>query len=189
MNPFNPDGLPMMDLLAKIESAWTATAVATILEMCRSHPAERFYAAGFWLFYVDYTVVGVPCVAMNTEAHVAVHSETPSVRWTPPNWQFDVINPAIRAMQPLYDALSLALEGKDDPIWDDLVEAHYAAMARVCRRVTELIHSGCGEFAGLPVTKDFVVGIFEERDGEYERLVRASITPERLTVLPQPLWT
>jgi hypothetical protein len=178
--------------LEEIESEWLVTILDTVWELAKTHASERFYAGSFWLCYVDYTMFGVPCFSMNTEAHAAAHGGNTSagIRWSPPNWEFDVIDTAVERMRPLYQMLSQELAGKEDAAWDTTIDEHFRALARVCREATEAVHQWRASGLVENITEDFVVGIFEEREGNslFTRLVRDSISPERLSRLPFPLW-
>ena len=111
------------------------------------------------------------------------------MRWSPANWKFDVLD-ATEAMSPHYEALSQSLAAQDDATWDAAIEEHVQALARVCCRLTEHARSRTGPFTQCDLPADFVVGIFEEREGEptFSRWVRASIAPEILVTLPAPVW-
>ena len=181
-----------MNILQQIESRWFDSAASAIVSQVARFPGERFYAGAFWLCYVDYTLFGTPCFAMNTESHLAncgaaVESST---RWSPPNWQFDIIDETVEAMSPLYDTLSRSLAGQDSGVWDATIEEHAQVLARVSRRLTQHARSRTGPFMQTHLLADFVVGIFDEREGQptFSRLVRASIDPEILSTLPSPLW-
>lgn len=178
--------------LEEIESEWLATVLDTVRELAAAHVDEQFYAGSFWLCYVDYRMFGVPCFAMNTEAHAAANGGNTSegIRWSPPNWEFDVIDRAIERMQPHYQALSHDLAGKEDATWDAAIDEHFRVLARVSRRATEEVHQWRASGLVGNVTKDFVIGIFEEREDDplFSRLVRDSIVPERLSRLPCPMW-
>jgi hypothetical protein len=182
-----------MSLMQQIESAWLDAAASVIVSQVAAYPHEQFYAAGFWLCYVDYTMFAGPVFAMNTESHLAANcGDWPEgyTRWSPPNWRFDVLRGAIEAMSPYYDALTASLAGQETAIWDGAIEAHWQTLARVSRLLTHAVRSGAAPFAGSSLPSSFVVGIFEEREGEpvFSRLVRESIDPEILITLPSPIW-
>ena len=177
-----------MERFKSIEAAWLEVVLNTVRAFTKTHPDERFYAGAFWLCYVDYTMFGVPCFALNTEAHLqaeGVEGDDGS-RWSPPNWAYDLIDNAIEPMRPHYEALTRDLEGQSDEVWDAACEAHFQLLARVCREATTAIHQS----PSPGITEDFVIGIFEEREGEplFSQLVRASIDPDRLARLPSPIW-
>ncbi len=164
-------------LLKDIEIKWEDVATRTVANTIAAYPGDTFYGAGFWSFCADYTVIGAPCFAMNTEAHLAADPYSDSNRWIPPNWKFDNIRGAGRELAPLYQQLSAALSGEDNDRWQHVIEEHKQLIARVCRRVTTAIHSRSGAFAALALPASFVVGIFAEQDGddEYDRLAHLSI--------------
>lgn len=179
-----------MSILQQIESRWFDSAASAIVSQVASFPSERFYAGAFWLCYVDYTKFGTPCFAMNTESYFTECGAESASRWSPPTWQFDILDGAVEAMSPLYDTLSQSLAGHDSAVWDATIEEHSQVLARVSRRLTRDARSRSGPFVQIGLPDDFVVGIFDEREGEptFSRLVRASIDPEILTTLPSPLW-
>jgi hypothetical protein len=182
-----------MERLKEIESEWLKTVLKAVHELTTAYPSERFYAGAFWLCYVDYTMFGVPCFAMNTEAHVTANggNTAEGIRWSPPNWRFDVIDTAVARMQPHYQALSRDLDGKDDSIWDATIDEHFRALARVSRQATEIVHQSRARGMSGDISDDFVIGIFEEREGEplFSQLVRDSIAPDRLSRLQEPIWS
>lgn len=181
-----------MSILQQIESRWFDSAATAIVSHASRFPAERFYAGAFWLCYVDYTLFGTPCFALNTESYLARDGgdAEDSTRWSPPNWRFDVLDEPVEAMSPSYDKLSRSLADQDDTRWEAAIEEHFQALARVCRRLTHHARSRTGPFSEVDLPADFVVGIFEEREGDptFSRLVRASIEPEILLTLPLPSW-
>jgi hypothetical protein len=182
-----------MAIFERLEAAWLDTAASAIITQCRDFPNEQFYAAAFWLLYVDYTMFGTPCFAMNSEAHLAATGgDEPEVltRWSPPNWQFDVLSEAVEKMAPHYEALSQSLAEQPETVWDIAIEEHKDRLSRVCRSLTERARSHSAPFASIELPPDFVVGIFDEREGEpeFSRLVRASVAPEILATLPLPIW-
>lgn len=179
-----------MGILQQIESKWYDSAASAIISKAASLPDERFYAGAFWLCYVDYTMFGTPAFAMNSESYLADCEDDDSTMWSPPNWQFDVLDEAHEAMSPLYDALSQSLSGQNDDVWDTTIKEHWEVLARVSKRLTQDARSRTGLFSQTDLPSDFVVGIFDEREGEpmFSKLVRASIAPEILANLPSPSW-
>ena len=175
-----------------IESAWHDAAASAIVSQAMSSPNEEFYAAAFWLCYVDYTLFGTPCFAMNTESHCAVSVAEwgEGVRWSPPNWQYDVIDQAVQTMIPCYQSLSDSLAGQSEAVWDEAIEEHWRLLARVCIRLTHEARHREGYFSDVVLPASFVVGILEEREGEpiFSQLVRSSIVPDILSTLPSPIW-
>ena len=175
------------EIIAELESRWEATCVDTIKAVVVDSPDDRFYGAGFWCFYADYTVLGTPCFAMNTEANLADDSD--SNRWLPPNWRFDNISQAADAMDAVYQHLGEALDGQSDETWKETIEAHKQAIARVCHKLTAAANSDSGPLAGLAVSTPFVVGIFEEQDGdeEYDRLALLSVEESLIEEVEIPI--
>jgi len=170
--------------LKRIEEEWDRVAPGLIAAQLKAHPTKQFYAAAFWLFYCDYTMLGCPCLAMDSEENFA-SAEPKYDRWTPPNWKFDVVDTP-DALSDMYDLF----EGEhDDDVWEEIMEGHKQAIARVCLSVTAKARRGVDEFEGLPMHPRFVVGIFEEREGgeEYVRLAELSVAPEIIGELDLPL--
>jgi hypothetical protein len=180
-----------MSILEQIETEWFDCAARAIVSQVRQFPNERFYAGGFWLFYVDYTMFGTPAFGMNTESMISGacggESKEPT-RWSPAEWQFSVLPEPVDAMKVHYDTLSRSLVGQSNATWDSAMEQHTQALARVCRRLTEAARSGSEPFNHCKLPPDFVVGIFEEQEGPlfFARWVRASIAPETLSKLRRP---
>jgi hypothetical protein len=174
--------------LKNIASQWFDVASAAIVRTVESNPNEQFYVAGFWLFYVDYTVIRAPCFAMNFESHVANSEYGEEIRWSPPNWHFDVVEGSTDAMSSMYDVLTEDLAGKDDSIWDAIIEEHKQAMARVSHRLTTAVRNRSGSFSKLRTSTDFLCGIFDEREGEKEcnRLVALSVASDDIAKLNIP---
>ncbi len=181
-----------IEILHQIESQWYNTAASAIVSYAANYADERFYAGAFWLCYVDYTMFGVPCFALNTESHLVNcdDEDRDSSIWSPPEWQYDVIDKAIETMSPYYRALTHSLSNKDEATWYAAIEEHWQLLARVSRRLTHDARNRSGRFSESLLPSDFVVGLLEEREGEplFSRLVRASIAPEILTTLPSPSW-
>ena len=177
-----------VNLLYDIEAAWVDSASAAIVSHARNHPNDVFYAASFWLCYVDYTIFGTPCFALNTER--TIEQEGDDLRWSPADWQFSCTDSTVEAMQPLYEMLSDELSGRAESEWDLAIEEHFSVLARVCRRITTEARSRRGVFADTVLHPDFVVGIFEYREGDplFTQLIRASIAPEILATLRSPVW-
>ena len=175
-------------LLSEIEDQWADVAAKAIVEKVTSEPALQFYAAGFWMFYADFTVLDPPNLSMNSESYLAADKYGDSNRWIPPNLQYDVIQSATDAMYPRYEQPSKELAGGDEDVWEQTMDEHKQEIARVCRRVTADARAGQGEFAGVSVVPNFVLGIFEEQDGEfeYDRLVELSIGREAAADLGIP---
>lgn len=169
------DALPLIN---RIVSSWTDLATQAVVDAVTESPDAGYYAAGFWLFYLDYTLFGVPCLALNTEKNLA--ESDPTCRWCPPEWLVDV-HPCFETVQPLYTELSGLLAGESDEVWDIAIEQHYDAMCGLCRKLTKEYHSPDGAFGAIPKNPQFVFGIFEERQGDevYEALVNASIESDR----------
>ncbi|MBB5031388.1 DUF4303 domain-containing protein [Prosthecobacter vanneervenii] len=177
-----------MSLLHDIETVWVDSASTAIVRHAGEHPDERWYAAALWLCYTDYTLFGSPCFAMNTESRAA--QMEPELRWSPADWQLPCIDSTVATMQPYYSTLTESLKGVERPFWDQTIEEHYACLARVCRAITHRARSRLGVFSDARLPDDFVMGLFEIREPDplFTQLVRASIDPEILSGLPDPIW-
>lgn len=174
-----PGALP---LIGRIVANWKDLATRAVVDAATENPESDYYTGGFWLFYVDYTLFGVPCFGLNTEEHLA--ASDPMCRWSPPEWLADV-HPSYEAVQPLYAELSELLESAPDAAWDLAIEQHLDAMCGLCRELTKDYHSPDGSFGAIRKNPQFVFGIFEERESEeiYEALRNGSIEPERRAML------
>jgi hypothetical protein len=179
------------DILVEIEERWVQVAPRSIANVIRAHPDEQFYAAGFWLFYFDYSVINPPSLATNSEARIAHYEDGENTRWVSADWKWSVITDTFDKLFPLYNRLSAELEGAADADWDQLCTVHENAIARVARKLTADAQQGAGHFAGLSLTNDFVVAILDgsESSETYNRLVRASVAPELIDKLEGILIT
>lgn len=178
-----------MRILRDIEEKWLTCATKLIVGHVREEPAEQFYAAGFWHFYFDGMQFGVPFFGLNMESHYHA-SRKEGVRWTPSEWQYGYLSQATEILDPLYDELPSLLDNESEEIGDQICDAHLETMAKVCMTLTERIHRGDGAFATIQLPTDFVVGIFDEHQGDegYIELIRKSIASERLAKLKDPVW-
>ena len=174
-----PNTLP---LISRIAASWTDLATKAIVDAVTDNPDADYYAAGFWLFYVDYTLFGVPCFALNTEENL--DASDPSCRWSPPEWLVDV-HPCYESVQSLYTELSELLHGASDDDWNTAIGQHHDAMCELCRKLTREYHSPEGAFGSITKNPKLVFGIFEERETEevYAALLKGSIEPERRAAL------
>jgi hypothetical protein len=170
-----PDTQPIID---RIAACWSDLARQSVIDAVSEDSSANYYAAGFWLFYVDYTLFGVPCFALNTEENLI--ATDPSHRWCPPEWLIDV-HPCYEKVEPLYTELSEMLDGSPDEEWETAIDQHYNAICSLCLNLTEEYHKHDGAFGTIRKNPNFIFGIFEERDGQevYETLLDASIDPER----------
>ncbi|MEM8531546.1 MAG: hypothetical protein AAGF95_11930 [Chloroflexota bacterium] len=134
-------------------------------------PEGVVYACGFWLFYCDYTVLGVPCFAYNT---VGNENDT---KWSPSEWIVDVADEMTEVLKPLYEQVSSLMAGKDDAAWEALIEYQWNVYSKVCISLNASVKQGRGPLAHWYLTEDFVIGIFEEQadDDMYDFLVKASV--------------
>ncbi len=173
-------------VLSEIESQWENVAGSLITKTAASSPKGDVYAAGFWGVDADYTLLGPPCFAINTETHFA--ADKYAERWIPPEWKFDCIEKATEAMRGVYRQAAEALAEQDHDTWDKTIESHKQLIARMCLRITESARRQTGSFSNVPMHRDFVVGIFHETDGvdEYDRLAKLSIESSHISQLGLP---
>ncbi len=175
--------------LSRIESEWFDIASADIARVIQQHANEEFYAAGFWLFYVDYSQIGPPLLYVNTESDVLLNGEDDIHRWDAANWQLKITVDTSATMSARYMELSELLQGQPAALWDFADESSKQLIARVFRWLTESIRHERPPFDSCDVCPWFVAGIFDGRDGwkEANRLVRASITAELIEELGIPM--
>ena len=165
-----------VNLLAQIEDLFSrvdARMMSTLQTM--PVPEGVVYACGFWLFYCDYTTLGVPAFAYNTVGNEG------EWKWSPPNWVVDVEDLMVDALQPLYTEISSFMAGKSDDDWRTLVKYQWDFYSKFCLDMNSDIEKQKGPLTWWNLTEDFVVGIFEEREGDemYDFLVKASVGEER----------
>jgi hypothetical protein len=174
-------------LLAQIESEWPTHIARGLGELVRNNLRETIYAAAFWQFYCDYTIISPPAFGANAESDVADGSD----RWLAvADWKWDVLKSVIDGMTPLYLRLSDALSGAPDAEWDAVIDAHYELIPRVARSVTRSAQARTGSFADIALPGNFLVFATDiEADASVcNRLVRASIDEAVLPTLDGILW-
>ncbi|NOK58795.1 MAG: hypothetical protein GFH27_549301n177 [Chloroflexi bacterium AL-W] len=134
-------------------------------------PEGIVYACGFWLFYCDYTTLGVPCFAYNT---VGNENDT---KWSPAEWVVEVEDELTEALNPLYEQVSSLMADKDDQDWEALIEYQWNFYSKVCMSLNKSVKQGGGPLAHWNLIENFVIGIFEEREGDdmYDFLVKTSV--------------
>ena len=165
----------MDELLKQIEAAWLEKGISAI-NSYTSSVDDPVYGAAFWLLYCDYSMLGVPCFAINDEGHESATEEFQ--RWAPPEWRQDV-HEVTKEMQGLYSELSDLMEGRSDNEWEVLMDKHYKTMCAVSRSLTEQYHS-------LDIERknsEFLVCILEERESDemYQYLLRGSAAIDRIS--------
>ncbi|MFN6205435.1 MAG: hypothetical protein ACK49R_03225 [Planctomycetota bacterium] len=171
-----------------IEDAWLLESPRAIAEVVRSHSADIFYGAAFWLFYCDYSQILTPALGLNSESFVTFHEDEGdrwSDRWVPAEWHWPVLDRACNSMKPAYARISESMEGASRAEWDQLIVAHDQMIARVARSLTAMSEGGTRQFANIPVAKYFVVAAIDDQrdEKEYNKLVRLSVAPDRLQQL------
>jgi hypothetical protein len=166
------------------ETAWHDTACRILSDVAAANPGEILYAAAFHLFYADGAQILAPALAANVESAVHANDGYPT-RFVPPEWRWDVLDAASKAMAPWYEHLSAgyAAAGSVEGASAAIEEAHDAAIARVCRAVTATARGG-GVHDSLP--PGFVVVILDGARGDEEAgLIRASVDPRVLPTVPE----
>lgn len=135
---------------------------------------NKVYACGFWLFYCDYTVISPPCFGYNS-------SYEEDDRWDPAEWEVDTDDTVYDAMSPFYEKLSNLMDGKPDESWEQLIEYQWQFYSNLCYKLNSEINSENSPFKGWSKSEDFVVGIFEQREGQekYEELAIGSLGYEK----------
>lgn len=137
--------------------------------------AEDIYSCGFWLFYCDYTVIHPPCFGYNTSYE---HNEH---KWNPAEWEVDVHDGVYNALSPFYEKISHAMNGAHDDDWNNLVEYQWDFYSKICYKLNSTLDSEESPLKKWPKSHDFVIGIFEQREGEeiYRKLVIDSLGYEK----------
>ena len=134
-------------------------------------PETDVYACGFWLFYCDYTILGQPCLAYN------IAGNENHAKWSPPEWIVDVDENVIDTLTPYYEKINKLMHDQDDKSWEELMQYQYDFYSNLCFNINNQIKKGDSPFSNFNLTKDFIIGIFEERESEeiYHTLAIASI--------------
>lgn len=173
------------DQLREIEENWLSVVSSAVERMLTDHPEERFYAAGFWCFYCDYSVLLPPAFAMNSTSQLRDQDDPDAVRWHPPEWKFDVVDGTSEAMIDCYQTLH---GDHSREVWDKLIADHDLMISNVCLALTSRAFQRSGVFDNPSLHKNFLFGIFESIHGpdEYDRLLELSVDHELLNRLPFP---
>ena len=116
-------------------------------------------------------MLGVPCFAYNTAGN-----EKDS-KWCPPEWIVDVEGQMAVTLNPLYQQVSSYMKGKNDEEWETLIEYHWDIYSEFCLSLNQSSEIDEHPLAHWNLSDDFVIGIFEEREGEeiYDFLAKASV--------------
>lgn len=135
----------------------------------------EIYACGFWLFYCDYTVISPPCFAYNSSYDEKYD------RWAPPEWDVDVDDTVYDVLSPIYEKLSSMMVGKTDQDWEQLIEYQREFYSELCFRLNSEVDGQDSPFKHWIKSSNFVIGIFEEREGEeiYNKLAVDSLGYEK----------
>ena len=140
--------------------------------IARAAPIESdVYVCGFWLFYCDYQNINAPCFAHNNEP------ADPDNRWSPPEWSVDVQGDVYESVMPLYETLTSLMSGKSDAEWEELIQYQYEFYCNLCVSLNSNLSADSSPFKNWKTTPDFLIGIFEEREGEttYKVLIESSL--------------
>ena len=131
-------------------------------------PDGTVYACGFWLFYCDYTTLGVPNLAYN------ILGKEEDVRWYPPDWFVDADERICKALAPLYQEINELMAGQEEDVWVSLMEHQWECYSLLCRSITRDARSLLSHWR---LTDDFVCGILDvkETDEVYTYLIESSI--------------
>ena len=132
---------------------------------------EEVYACGFWLFYCDYSVINPPCFGYNSSY------DEEDDRWAPPEWDVDVEDTVYNALSPIYENITKLMVGKSDKAWEELIEYQWKYYSKLCFKLNSEIQSTTSPFVAWPKSREFVIGIFEERESKeiFEKLVIDSL--------------
>jgi hypothetical protein len=139
-----------------LEQAWLAAVTEAIVATASAHPTERLYAGAFWLLYSDGVKIAAPVFALNSE------NTDPADRWCPSEWRWSwsPLDEILARVDLLYEPLeSLDV---DESTFDVLVEEHIEMLARVSRRVTELVRSQHVVAKSSAFSPKFFVGIVDQ---------------------------
>lgn len=156
---------------AFIEETFQEIEKALIEAIKATETAKQIYACGFWLFYCDYSVISPPCFGYNSDF------EDNDERWAPPEWDVDVDDSMYNALATIYDSLTKRMDGKSDEEWEELLDYQWDFYSKLCFKLNSDINSGSSPFNNWSKSSDFVIGIFEEREGEeiYKKLAINSV--------------
>ncbi|MDA7747408.1 hypothetical protein N8878_08805 [Psychromonas sp.] len=163
-----------------IKNYFTKIEKAIINSISTLKPSvEEAYVSGFWLFYCDHTSINPPCFALNTN-----YSDDEE-KWSPPEWDIDVIDEVYDALAPIYKELSEYMSSKSDDEWEELVEYQFKFYSELCLQYNESMSSEESPFNSWHKSNDFVIGIFEEREDEetYKELIISSIGSKKASAL------
>jgi hypothetical protein len=128
-----------------------------IVATAAANPSEQFYAGAFWLLFGDYSSLHAPVFGLNCE------NSDPHIRWHPPDWRWTLIDPTHERVLPLYQPLEV-LE-VDEPTFELLWEQHIDMLARVSRRVTQVVRWNQLAAPSSAFTPGFFVGIIDFSHG------------------------
>lgn len=136
---------------------------------------REVYACGFWLFYCDYSVILPPSFGYNSSY------ERDDDRWSPPEWDIDVDDAVYDVLSPIYEELTMLMSESSDEEWQELIEFQWKFYSSFCFKLNSEISGEDSLFKNWERSKDFVIGIFEEREGDemYEKLAIDSLSEDR----------
>ena len=136
---------------------------------------DKPYGCGFWLFYCDYVVFRPPCFGYNIEF------EDENDRWSPPEWEVDIVDSIYEKLEPIYEKITLLMQGKSDEEWEELIDFQWRFYTSFCSDLNINIKNESSPFKNWNTTEDFVIGVFETSENQetFVKLVIDSIGMEK----------
>lgn len=156
----------------EIHDAAVAQVLRVLREFRTNRPDAEVYAAAYYMFYCDGSLLAWPMVAIGTQENLILDDGTvdEGIRWSPADWGYDVeANDAEQALAQRVHEYAVTL-GSDDA-YDEVYENRFfylfpeAAKAAAKQAIAE----------GL-VGEDFIVVPIEQD----EVLLRLTLTEEQL---------
>lgn len=149
-----------------------------IIKTMKSIPApdKSIYACGFWLFYCDYSSLGIPVFAYNSEEDLDDED-----RWSPPEWDVDVEDDMIDALEDVYSRINKKMNGKSDDDWRILIQLQQKVYSDLCLSLNDSKNEDTFPLKHWNLSEEFVIGIFEERECSdlYIELIENSVGEKR----------
>ncbi|QDT36864.1 DUF4303 domain-containing protein [Stratiformator vulcanicus] len=146
-----------------------------VLEVMGQYPDEHFYGAAFHSFYREYgDRIGLPCLAVNTEEEIDENLDT---RWSSPDWYWNDLDYAGRALVSLHDQLNGFASSEDGKHWETLHKQWVASLIQVAKRLTTKLKKQ------EQATKDFGFFLFDEESDEMVDVLRRCMTSAKFKKL------